>query len=327
MDTDLNISIIAAVAENGVIGWNSEIPWNIPSDLRHFRRLTKGHTVIVGRKTYQSILKRLGHPLTSRQTIVITRQRNFSAPKECQVATSWKEALEKARGKGEVFVIGGAEIYRLAIPYAQLMYITKIHTICSGDAFFPVYNITEWQEIYSQPHTHDEGNEYDYTFTILKRKRFVTVLEEKSESFVNLKNARVGEQYKVMKVAQRGGFCPFCFEHASKSHLEPIIKQGKYWHIRKNRWPYKNTRVHLILIYNTHVEKLSEISPDAAKEFFDLAKWIEEGYQISGGAIGLRFGDIYLNGGTVLHLHAHVITANITDRNDPDYIPVRFRSG
>ena len=327
MDTNLSISIVAAVAKNDVIGWNNEIPWNIPRDLRHFKRLTKGHTVIVGRKTYRSIIERLGHPLTDRLTIVITRQQNFPAPKGCQAVTSWKEALEKARGKGEVFVIGGAEIYRLAIPYAQLMYITKIHTRCSGNAFFPIYNISEWQEIYSQPHTRDEENEYDYTFTILKKKRFATGPKKESESFVNLKNARVREQYRVMKVAQKGGFCPFCFEHASKSQLEPIIKQGKYWHIRKNRWPYKNTQVHLILIYNTHVEKLSEISPDAAKEFFNLTKWIEEEYQIPGGAIGLRFGDIYLNGGTVLHLHAHIITANIINRDDPDYLPVRFRMG
>jgi len=319
MDTSLTISIIAAVAEKRVIGQGGEIPWNLSSDLRHFTKLTKDHKVIVGRKTYQSILKRLGHSLTSRRVIVMTRQQNFPVPDKDKVAISWEEALDKVRGKEEVFVIGGAEIYGLAIPYAQRMYITKVHSQCNGDTFFPVFNITEWQEISSQPHVFDKENEYDYTFAVLERK--------KSSSFVNLKNARVEEQRKVMEIIQEGGFCPFCPEHISKSRLKPIIKQGKYWHIRENQWPYENTRTHLVIIYNTHVEKLSEINPEAAKELFDLAKWAEDEYQVLGGAIGLRFGDFRLNGGTVLHLHAHIIAADITNRDDPNYQPVRFRVG
>jgi len=151
--------------------------------------------------------------------------------------------------------------------------------------------------------------------------------KEESESFVNLKNARVEEQRKVMEMIQKEKFCPFCPEHVSKSRLKPVIKQGKYWHIRENQWPYKNTRVHLIIICNTHVEKLSEVCPEASKEFLELAEWTENEYQISGGAIGLRFGDIHQNGGTVLHLHAHIIAADITNRDDPNYQPVRLRVG
>jgi len=327
MDANLNISIVVAIAKNGVIGQDCEIPWNLPNDLRYFNKLTKDHTVIVGRKTHQSITKRLDHSLKNRRTIVITRQQNFPVPKEHHVVTSWKEALKKVRGKKEIFVIGGAEIYSLAIPYAKRMYITKVHAHCNGDTFFPAYDITKWQKISSESHVLDEENEYDYTFTILERKSPATGPKEKSESFVNLKNARVKEQHELMKMIQKEKFCPFCPEHVSKSQLRPIIKQGDYWHVRENRWPYKNTRVHLILIHNTHVEKLSEITPDAAQELFKLVQWVEKEYQIPGGAIGLRFGDFHLNGGTVLHLHAHIITTSITDRNNPNYLPVRFRVG
>lgn len=147
------------------------------------------------------------------------------------------------------------------------------------------------------------------------------------DRFVNLKNVRIKEQHKVMKTAQEKGICPFCPDHFSESELRPVIKQGEYWHLRKNRWPYKNTQIHLLAIHNTHVEKLSEISPEAAKELFELAKWAEDEYQIVGGGIGLRFGDIQINGGTVLHLHAHIIAADITDKNDQNYQKVRFKVG
>lgn len=150
---------------------------------------------------------------------------------------------------------------------------------------------------------------------------------KKSGDFVNLKNARVEKQYQVMEAAKKRGACPFCHDQFSESELKPVIKQGKYWHLRKNRWPYKNTRVHLLAIHNTHVEKLSEISPEAAKELIDLAKWAEDKYKMSGGGIGLRFGDIKINGGTVLHLHAHIIAARITNKDDPKYKKVRFKVG
>jgi len=147
------------------------------------------------------------------------------------------------------------------------------------------------------------------------------------KSFVNLNNARVEEQQKVMEMIEQGEYCPFCPEHYDGAKLMPIIKQGQHWHIRKNRWPYKNTRVHLLIIHNAHTEKLSDISFEAAKEFFELTQWAENEYQILGGGIGLRFGDFRRNGGTVLHLHAHIIAADITDKNDPDYRKVRFKVG
>jgi len=154
-----------------------------------------------------------------------------------------------------------------------------------------------------------------------------SVTNPTKQTYVDLKSARVTEQLKIMKTIDDEGFCPFCPEHYSKSGLNPIIKQGKHWHIRKNRWPYKNTQAHFILIHNEHVEKLSEVSPQAAQEFFELVQWIEQEYQIVGGAVGIRFGDITKNGATVRHLHAHLVSAKITDRENPNYEPVRFRMG
>ncbi len=316
MDTNLIISIIVAMSDNEVIGQKDKIPWNLKSDLQRFKKLTQNHKVIVGRKTHESIIKSLGHPLDNRQSIIITRQKDFETIGDYRIANSWENALKIVSNEKEVFVIGGAEIYRLAIPYTKFMYVTKVHGQYDGNVFFPQYNTEEWQELSSERHNNDEKDECDYTFMVLKRK-----------NFVNLKNARVEEQLEVMKMIQEEKFCPFCPENYSKSKLKPIIKQGEYWHIRKNRWPYKNTRIHLIIIHNTHIEKISEVTSDAAREFLELVKWAEKEYGILGGGIGMRFGDIHINGATVLHLHAHIITAEITDKNNPNYQKVEFKVG
>jgi dihydrofolate reductase len=319
MDTSMIISIIVAVAENGIIGCGDNIPWYLRSDLKRFAKITRGHTVIAGRKTHESILKRLGHSLSNRKTIIITQQSNYPVPDGCEIALSWDNAMKIARSEQEIFVIGGAEIYRLAIPYAKRMYLTKVHTKCTGDVFFPAYSATEWQEVFSEPHNRDENNDCDFTFIILERK---------TSTFVNLENMRlIKEQTEIMKTIQEEGFCPFCPEHYEKSGLMPILKEGKYWHIRQNRWPYENTRIHLIVIHNAHAEKISDLAPEAAQELFELAKWFETEYKVSGGGIGIRFGDPRVNGATVNHLHAHFITADITDKKNPQYKPVRVRVG
>lgn len=321
MDPSVTISIIAAIADNGVIGYKNKLPWKLKADLERFAQLTEGHIVIVGRKTYESILARLGHSLKNRRTIIITRQSkpNFPVLIDCETATSLKDAFRKTSGE-EIFIIGGAEIYRQALPFANRMYLTQVHTQCKGDALFPPFNDNEWQKYLSIERLKDELNEYDYTFILLERKHL-------SETFVNLDNARYEEQRALMETIQNGNFCPFCPEHYDKSQLMPVIKQGQYWHIRQNRWPYENTRIHLLIIHNSHAEKLSDITPKAAKELFELVQWAEKEYQIADGAMGLRFGDILTNGATVNHLHAHLISADIADRNNPQYQPVRFRVG
>jgi len=145
--------------------------------------------------------------------------------------------------------------------------------------------------------------------------------------FVNLNNARLEEQRKIMEQILAQGVCPFCSEHLRKFHTQPILKETSHWILTNNQWPYKNTKVHLLAIYKIHAESLSEINPEAGAEVFELIRWAEQKYTIKGGGLGMRFGDPMYNGGTVRHLHAQILAADIADKKHPDYKPVRFKVG
>ena len=142
------VVMVAAVADNGVIGLGGDIPWKIPEDLKHFRATTKGHTVVMGRTTYESI----GHPLAYRTNIVLTRDRVWSA-EGVLVAHSVEEAVERARDlDGDVMVIGGAEVYREAMPYADTQVLTEVHLCPEGDTHYPEFDKGEWTEVRREPH-------------------------------------------------------------------------------------------------------------------------------------------------------------------------------
>lgn len=169
MDTSVIVSAIVAMSSNRVIGRNGEIPWKLKSDLKRFKELTTGHTLIVGRKTYESIIRRNNGPLKNRTTIVVSRQKNFPA-QECVVANSFDAALELAKKteKEEIFIIGGTEIYRLAIPYVKKIYLTKVQVTCTGDTYFPSeFNEDKWESIFFEPQFRDENNQYASTFMIM----------------------------------------------------------------------------------------------------------------------------------------------------------------
>lgn len=165
----MKLSIIAAVSENSVIGRSGDLPWRLKSDLRRLRELTRGHAVIVGRKTHESILRRLGKPLPDRRTIVLSRSPNYAAP-GCEVVNSWDEALKRFKDEDEVFVFGGEEIYQLALPHADRIYLTRVHAEIPGDAFFPPFDRDEWKVINQERHPSDEENEFAYTFEVLVRR-------------------------------------------------------------------------------------------------------------------------------------------------------------
>ena len=141
----MKISIIAAVALNGVIGNCNEIPWYIPEDLKHFKKITLGHHVLMGTSTYWSIIKALGKPLPGRTSLVLTRNANLEAP-GCDKVYSFPHAREfaKAQGERELMVIGGASIYKLAMPETDCMYITEVNLLPKGDIFFPHVNLSDW---------------------------------------------------------------------------------------------------------------------------------------------------------------------------------------
>ena len=159
------ISIIVAMAENRVIGVNNTLPWRLPADLRHFRHVTTGHHVIMGRRNYESI----GRPLPDRTNIVITRNPAYQAP-GCRVKHSLADALRDIQDDPEVFIIGGAEIYRQAIGGADRIYLTLVHADISGDTFFPEFDVREWRETSRARHEADEKNPYAYSFVTYDRK-------------------------------------------------------------------------------------------------------------------------------------------------------------
>jgi dihydrofolate reductase len=158
------IALIAAMAENRVIGRENRLPWRLSADLRRFKSLTMGKPVIMGRKTYESI----GKPLPGRSNIVVTRDPDYRAP-GCRVVHSLEQALEAAAGHDEVMVIGGAELYRQTLERAERMYLTLVKTEVDGDALFPDIQPQQWRELEHASHRADEKNEYDYDFVTLER--------------------------------------------------------------------------------------------------------------------------------------------------------------
>jgi dihydrofolate reductase len=163
-------SIIVAVAENNCIGKNNELPWKLSTDLKRFYQITKGHSVIMGRKTFESILKRLGRPLRDRRNIVLTKQRDFTAT-GVEVFNSLNALSQKLEAGEEHFVIGGAEIYRLFLPKADKIYRTLVHArFPAGDAFFPPLSASDWEKETETFIPKDDKNEFDTTFTIYRRR-------------------------------------------------------------------------------------------------------------------------------------------------------------
>jgi dihydrofolate reductase len=160
----MRISLIVAVSENWVIGRDGGLPWHLSSDLRRFKRLTMGHHIIMGRKTFESI----GQLLPGRTTIIVTRQPDYVVPGGF-VAKGIDEALTFPREDDEVFVIGGAEIYRLALPYVDRIYLTRVHTRAEGDTTFPELDLTQWK-IAEQCHQPvGAKDDFAYTFQVLDR--------------------------------------------------------------------------------------------------------------------------------------------------------------
>ena len=162
------LSLIAALADNGVIGRNGDLPWHLPADLKHFKRLTWGHTLILGRKTHESIGRTLsGKTLPGRRSIVLSRRPPDALP-GVEVAPDLDRALEMA-GEGEVFVIGGAEVYRQALPRADRLYLTRVHAVIEGDTRFPDFEPGEWRVVEAEAHPADEQHACPFTFQRLER--------------------------------------------------------------------------------------------------------------------------------------------------------------
>jgi dihydrofolate reductase len=159
------VILIAAVAENNALGKDNQLLWHLPDDFRRFKQLTTGHHIIMGRKTFESFPK----PLPNRTHVVITRQKNYH-PEGCLVADSIEKALEISPKDEDVFVIGGGEIYNLALPLADKVDVTKVHTTLDADTFFPAIDPKIWKLDSADFHSKDEKHLYDFTFQTFIRK-------------------------------------------------------------------------------------------------------------------------------------------------------------
>ncbi|PLX29085.1 hypothetical protein C0581_00060 [Candidatus Parcubacteria bacterium] len=145
------LSLIAAIAENNCIGKDNKLPWHIPEDLEHFKQLTLGNTVVMGQTTYESIIGYLGKPLPGRKNVVLTRDKDFTAPDDVRIFYSIDEAFEELKDE-HVFVSGGASIYAQTIDKVDTLYITHVHQTVDGDTFFPEIDMNIWKEAEREDH-------------------------------------------------------------------------------------------------------------------------------------------------------------------------------
>lgn len=160
----MRVSMVVAASTNSVIGRGGELPWHISEDLKHFKSVTMGHPIIMGRLTWESI----GRPLPGRQNIVISTRADFQA-EGCTVVSSPAEALRAAGDADEVMVIGGGQIYELFMPVAERIYMTRVDAEIDGDTFFPVLDPDEWRVVASESYSAGEGREYGFSFQTLER--------------------------------------------------------------------------------------------------------------------------------------------------------------
>ena len=170
----MRITLIAAMAENRVIGRDNALPWHLPDDLARFKQRTQGHVVIMGRRTFESV----GRPLPNRRSIVVTRKHGYH-PAGVEIAHSLGETLERARAADpeEVFILGGAEIYTLALPEADRLELTIVHADVTGDTFFPECDLTEWTLLQEQRHEADARHAHAFSFRTYERRKMGSKLE------------------------------------------------------------------------------------------------------------------------------------------------------
>lgn len=160
------ISIIVAMADNMIIGDKNSLPWNLPADMKYFRKITLGKPIIMGAKTFESI----GKALPNRKNIILSHDKNYRA-KGCVVVASIEQALEEVEENEEVMIAGGASVYKQFLPLANRLYLTFVHHNFKGDTYFPKFDINQWKEIKRIDNKPDKKNIYSYSFVVLERKK------------------------------------------------------------------------------------------------------------------------------------------------------------
>jgi dihydrofolate reductase/diadenosine tetraphosphate (Ap4A) HIT family hydrolase len=308
------ISLIFAMNAARIIGNNGELPWHLPSDLKRFKELTTGHPVIMGRKTFESILDRNGKPLPNRCNVVITH--NLASSKKvrksmpetfrnCVFVSSLLEGIRLMEPEPEVFIIGGAEIYTQALEIADRMYFTQVGGNFEGDVKFPLFNMNDWETVHDELVTTDS---HPYAFSIMERtgRRQRSSSTVTGDNLVNPMFAKRGDYDKTIDEIIESGVCPFCPE-TFLWHPWPILHRLGDWFITRSGWPYKNTEHHFLIIGERHITSTIQMTMCDNGAVRLLTLWAVNTFNLKGWGSVARSGDTDYTGATVQHLHFHLI--------------------
>ncbi|MBX4195735.1 dihydrofolate reductase [Candidatus Parcubacteria bacterium] len=296
------LAILAAVANNGVIGRENGLPFNLSDDLKRFREITLNRAVVMGSTTFDSIIGRNHKPLPNRENIVLTRSPKDRKCDGVKFISNFGDILVRAK-RETVFVIGGGQIYNLALPAATKLFLTRVHTEVEGDVFFPKaprWNPDEWELESSTDRLADKRNEFSFTWEIYNRK---------PDRYIYMPNVRTVDQLNSMQEIREAGVCPFCPEHRRRWHLKEDVWSGVHWVVSDNMWPYEWTKDggrHFMLFLKTHAENAADIPTGAWEELGTVAKIMESRFDIPGGGIYMRFGEPIWTGATIRHIHGHI---------------------
>lgn len=300
------ISIIVAMTQDRVIGLKNDLPWHLSADLKRFKQTTTGNTTIMGRKTFESIASRIGGPLPNRLNIVLSR-RKLPLPEGCLWAGSPEEAVAISPPGQEIFVIGGAQVYKAFLPFADRLLITLVNASVAGDAYFPHIHKAEWVLSEQSQWEEDPVSHLSYSFQEFRR-----VAAKKQ--LVDPTSARSDEYRDQLGEIAAAGVCPFCPD-SFKWHPNEVLQRNASWLITPIRQNYPNADLHFLLIGEDHVEHFLELSSESWGDLRDLVRWAcnEYGLKDKGGGFALRFGPTAFTGATVAHLHAHLIVPQIDE--------------
>lgn len=312
------ITLIAARSRNGVIGIDGQLPWHLPSDLKQFKTLTEGNTVVMGRKTFESI----GFALPNRQNIVVSRDRNF-CPDGVETVRTLEAAIWVNRTTN-IFIIGGAQIYQEALDKSLIdrMVITIVNLFIEPKpsqtlTYFPDIDPEMWQ-VAKASKTVDEMRGIE--LAIVEYEKSST--ENIYSPLVYLPASRYSEQTQKMEQILQDGLCPFCSVWLDWYHDSPILFTSNHWLVTPNDNPYTGTALDLLIISLEHVTSFEKLSKSAQREFGRVIARIIEEFNLDFGAVGMRFGQMIYTASSVAHLHAHL---KVGDVENPDFTPIRFK--
>jgi len=300
------LKIIAAMAKNGVIGREGQLPWEkLRADMAQFKEKTLGKPVFMGSKSYHALPLRF-RPLPGRENIVLTRQPHDWIDDPITLVNSIEPVLKRAETE-DIWVVGGGSVYAQMMPYASEIHLTRVEADIEGDVVFPQWNEAEWELVEESPlHEADEQNEYPFMIQVYKRMR---------NQFIEMSNCRNDKQRDEMQLILHRNHCPFCMENLKRYHDNKILWSGLHWLVSKNDYPYPGSGIHLIFILKTHVTSIIGLPSGAMEDLKDAIRWAKTEFDLDGEGFFMRSGDPLATGATIRHLHGHMATS--AHRGDP----------